>query len=126
MKMPIFLLLMLSMVMPVITGGCSRTHETMRSTIVMKLEKEAHVCIGASDGVKLGDILTVYRTKRIPSPKQTIVPDRSGRYQPKMQYEMVKVGIARVTALLGEHYAAIEPIDIDLEASDIIEKTSRE
>jgi hypothetical protein len=92
----------------------------------MKLENEAHICIGANDGIKVGDILTVYRTKEVLLPKQAIVPDRVGKYQPKVKYEMVKVGRAKVTALLGEHYASVKPIDVVLEASDIFEKTDRE
>lgn len=122
----IYLLLISVIVALALIGGCTVTHKTMRSSIVMKLADEAHICIGVDDGIKVGDILTVYRTKEVPLPQQAIVPDRSGRYQPKVKYEMVRVGRAKVTALLGEHYASVKPIDMVLEASDIFETTNRE
>ena len=119
-------LFLLSLVLVVALGGCTVTHETMRSSIVMKLEKEAHICIGKDDGIKVGDILTVYRRKEVPVPNEPFVPDRSGRYRPKVRYEMVKVGRARVTAIMSEHYAAIVPIALQLEMTDIVEKTRGE
>ena len=88
----------------------------------MKLEKEAHISIGSADGIQVGDILTVYRTKESPITNQAIVPDRSGKYQPKTKYEMVNVGKAKVTEILSEHYAAVEPMNIQLELSDIFVK----
>ncbi len=109
-----------------LVGGCGVTQDLTRGTIVMKLERESHISIGSSDGIQVGDILTVYRTKESPLVNQSIVPDRSGKYKPKTKFELVNVGKARVTEILGEHYAAVEPINIQLESSDIFVKGNLE
>lgn len=123
-----FFLPRLTLVIPVfaaIVAACSPGHEVMRGSVVMMVQNGAHICLGSEDGVRVGELLTIYRTKEIPLPNEPMVPDGSGRYQPRVKHELVKVGMARVTAILGEHYAAIELIEGELEASDIVEKQRR-
>lgn len=115
----------LALPLVVVLIGCSISHETMRGSVVMKLEKEAHVCIGSEDGISVGDELTVYRTKQVPVTREPVVPDQRGKNYPRTKYEKVKVGRARVTAILNEHYAAIEVTEGELEMSDIVEVTRR-
>lgn len=107
-------------------SGCSANHETMRGSVIMALEKEAHICIGSENGLQVGDRVTIYRVKQVPSTKEAIVPDRSSGYRPKVRYERVKVGTARVIEILSEHYAAIELIEGELLANDIVEKSWRQ
>lgn len=107
-------------------SGCSVNHETMRGSVVMAFDEEAHICIGSEDGLEVGDRVIIYRTKQVPSTKDAIVPDRSGRYKPKLRYEKVKIGTARIIEILSEHYAAIELIEGELKASDIVEKSWRQ
>ena len=122
-KNPVMLIVLAAASFAVMLSACSVSHETMRGSVVMAFEKEAHICIGSEDGIQVGDRVLIYRTKQVPSTKEAIVPDRSGGYRPKVRYEKVKVGTARVTEILSEHYAAIELIEGDLQANDIVEKT---
>lgn len=71
-------------------------------------------------------MVTIYRVTQVPSTKEAIVPDRSGRYKPKLRYEKVKVGIARVVEIFSEHYAAIQLVEGDLLTNDIVEKSWRQ
>ncbi len=105
--------------------GCSVNHETMRGSIVMVLDNEAHICLGSQDGIRVGKRLTIYRTKEVPSTKEAIVPDRSGAFKPRTKYTMVKVGVGEVMEILSEHYAAIKIIAGDFQANDIVEKQQR-
>jgi len=107
-------------------SGCSANHEAMRGSVIMAFERQAHICIGREDGLQVGDRVVIYRVKQVPSTKEAVVPDRSGGYKPKMRYEKVKVGTARVTEILSEHYAAIELIEGELLANDIVEKSWRQ
>jgi hypothetical protein len=120
--MPLSVVLVVLTSLTLVMSGCSANHETMRGSVVMALEKEAHICIGSEDRLQVGDRVTIYRTKQVPSTKEAVVPDRSGGYRPKMRYEKVKVGTARVSEILSEHYAAIELIEGDLQENDIVEK----
>ncbi|MEK9139068.1 MAG: hypothetical protein AAB393_18265 [Bacteroidota bacterium] len=126
MKTHSVILFALAISFTVILSGCSVSHETMRGSIVMSFDKEAHICIGSEDGLQVGDGVTIYRVKQVPSTKEVIVPDRSSGYKPKMRYEKVKVGTARVTEILSEYYAAIELIEGELLANDIVEKSWRQ
>ncbi len=119
------LVMTVAIAVAVIVSGCSANHETMRGSIVMVLEKEAHICLGSQDGIRVGERVTVYRTKEIPSTKEAIVPDRSGTYKPRTKYTMVKVGIGEVTEILSEHYAAIKIVEGEFQANDIVEKQQR-
>lgn len=110
----------------VVMSSCSANHETMRRSVVMAFERQAHICIGSEDGLQVGDQVAIYRVKQVPSTKEPIVPDRSRGYRPKMRYEKVNVGTARVTEILSEHYAAIELIEGELLANDIVEKSWRQ
>ncbi|MEK7249568.1 MAG: hypothetical protein AAB209_04000, partial [Bacteroidota bacterium] len=46
-------------------AGCSVSHPAMRGSVVAVVENEAHICIGTSDGLKVGDTLAVYRTRQV-------------------------------------------------------------
>lgn len=98
----------------------------MRGSVVMAFEKQAHICMGSEDGLQVGDQIAIYRVQQIPSTKEVIVPDRSRGYRPKVRYERVKVGTAKVIEILSEHYAAIELIEGELLTNDIVEKSSRQ
>ncbi len=99
------LVLTVAIAVAVIVSGCSVNHETMRGSIVMVLDEEAHICLGSQDGIRVGERVLIYRAKEIPSTKEAIVPDKSGTYKPKTRYTMVKVGTAEVTEILSDHYA---------------------
>ena len=122
---PSLVLIMLPAAFTVMIIGCSVSHQTMRGSVVMKIDQEAHICIGSDDGIKVGDVVTIYRAKALPLTKEAIVPDQKGRYIARTRYEKVKAGRAKVTAILSEHYAAIEMIEGQLEMSDIVEVAKR-
>jgi len=44
-------------------GGCSTGHDTLRGSVLMKLDEVAHICVGSDDGIRVGDILLVYRIR---------------------------------------------------------------
>ncbi len=119
------LTMIVAIAVAVIVSGCSANHETMRGSIVMVLDKEAHICLGSQDGIRVGERVLIYRTKEIPSTKEAIVPDRSGTYKRRTKYTMVKVGTAEVTEILSEHYAAIKIIEGEFQPNDIVEKQWR-
>ena len=108
------------------TIGCSANHETMRGSVVMAFERQAHICIGSKDGLQVGDLVAIYRVNQVLSLKEAVVPDRSRGYRPTMRYEKVMVGTARVSEILSEHYAAIQLIEGELLANDIVEKSWRQ
>ena len=124
--LPLTIVLVVLLSLALLISGCSANHETMRGSVVMAFERQAHICIGSEDGLQVGDRVVIYRVTQVPSTKEAIVPDRSSGYRPKVRYEKVKVGTARVIEILSEHYAAIELIEGELLANDIVEKISRQ
>jgi hypothetical protein len=92
----------------------------------MAFGKAAHICMGSEDRLQVGDRVTIYRVKQVHATKEPTVPDRSRGYRPKMRYEKVKAGTARVTEILSEHYATIELIEGEMLANDIVEKSWRQ
>lgn len=124
--LPLTIVLVVLLSLTLLISGCSANHETMRGSVVMAFERQAHICIGSEDGLQVGDRVVIYRVTQVPSTKEAIVPDRSSGYRPKVRYEKVKVGTARVIEILSEHYAAIELIEGELLANDIVEKISRQ
>lgn len=104
-------------------GGCSTSHDTMRGSVVMKLDNEAHICIGSEDGVQVGDILLVYRVKL---DGEVWLSDYQQRYPtaiPKrVNYQKVKVGEVEVTEIFNQHFAAVKLISGELQGSDVVEK----
>lgn len=108
-------------------GGCSVGHETMRGSVVAQVENEAHICIGKVDGLKVGDILAVYRTRRVGQsnlPHVSSPPYHSpGEIARSYQYEKVRVGKVKVIRLIDEHFAAVEIVEGEIDFPDIVEKT---
>ena len=104
-------------------GGCSTTHETMRGSVLMKLDDEAHICIGSDDGIQMGDVLFVYRIK---VDNQWWLPEYQQRVptatRKKINYQRVKVGEVRLTEIFDEHFAAVRLISGELQGSDIVER----
>lgn len=104
-------------------AGCTVSHETMRGSVLMKLDDEAHICIGRDDGVSVGDILFVYRVK---VDGQWWLSDYQRRYPTaslkKINYQKVKMGEVRVTEIFNEHFAAVRLINGELQGGDIVEK----
>ncbi|GEM_PF-4011427 len=82
--------------------GCSTSHETMRGSVLMKLDDEAHMCIGSDDGIRVGDILFVYRVK---VENQWWLQDYQQRYptagEKKINYQKIKVGEVQVTEIFN-------------------------
>lgn len=105
--------------------GCSFSHEAMHGSVVMTVRNEAHICLGSEDGIRVGELLTVYRTTEVPLTNEPMVPDRSGRYNPRSKFSLLKVGTARVTEVLSDHYAAIELVEGEMLPNDIVEKQRR-
>lgn len=103
--------------------GCSVGPQTMRGSVVMAFDREAHICKGSEDGLQVGDRVAIYRTKQVSSAVGPVVPDQSGGYSPRLRYENIKVGTARVTEILSRHYASIEIIEGEVVTNDIVEKT---
>jgi len=107
--------------------GCSVSHQTMRGFVVGKDDKEADICIGAADGLKVGDMIAVYRTRRV---GVSNLPEEHGPpyYGPSerarsYRYEKIRVGTARVVRLFDEHFAAVEVVKGEIDFPDIVEKT---
>ncbi len=105
-------------------AGCSVSHPAMRGSVVAVVENEAHICIGTSDGLKVGDTLAVYRTRQVGRSNLPYGPYRSpGEIQRSFQYEKVRVGKVRVTRLFDEHFAAVEVVAGEIDYPDIVEKS---
>jgi hypothetical protein len=106
-----------------VIAGCPSSHETMRGSVLMKLDNEAHICIGSEDGIQVGDILVVYRVK---VEDQWWLQEYQQRYPAaslkKINYEKIKVGEVRVTEIFNEHFAAVKLVSGELQGSDIVEK----
>lgn len=103
--------------------GCSVSHQTMRGSVVAMIDNEAHVCIGIGDGLKVGDTLTVYRTREVGLSNLPFVPYRSpGERARSFKYEKVKVGKVVVTRIFDEHYASVEIVNGEIDYPDIVEK----
>ncbi len=105
-------------------GGCSVSHETMRGSVVMKFDDEAHICIGSGDGAALGQFLNVYRIK---VDGRTWLFDYQQRYPTAevrpTKYEKIKVGEVKVIRIFDEHFAAVQLVSGELESSDIVERS---
>ena len=112
-----------SLVLFTLVSGCSTGHETMRGSVLMKLDNEAHICIGSNDGIRVGDLLYVYRIK---VNKQWWLSEYQQQYptaEPrKVNYQKIKVGEVRVAEIFDEHFAAVKLISGELQGSDIVEK----
>lgn len=115
------MILVLSLIL--VFSGCSTSHETMRGSVLMKLDDEAHICIGSDDGIGVGDVLFVYRIK---VDNQLWLLDYQLRYPTanakKVSYQKVKVGEVKVTEIFNEHFAAVKLISGELQGSDIVER----
>ena len=103
--------------------GCSVSHETMRGSVLIKLDNEAHICIGKDEGIQVEDILVVYRIK---VDGQWWLLDYQQRYPTaalkKINYQKVKVGEVKVTEIFSERFAAVRLISGELQGGDIVEK----
>jgi hypothetical protein len=106
--------------------GCSTSHEAMRGSVLMTLEDEAHICIGSADGIRVGDVLAVYRFR---VDNTWWLSDFEGRFPAaeyrRPQYQEIKVGEAKVIEIFDGHFATVRVVRGELEASDIVEKTRR-
>ncbi len=109
----------------VLTGflaGCSVSHPAMRGSVVAMVDNEAHICIGTYDGLKVGDTLTVYRTRQVGRSTLPYGPIRiPAEIERSFRYEKTKVGKVRVTRLFDEHFAAVEVVAGEIDYPDIVE-----
>ncbi len=91
------------------------------------VENEGHIFIGKNDGLIVGDMLAVYRTRRIGQsnlPHVTSPPYHSpGEIARSYQYEKVRVGKVKVTRIFNGYFAAVEVVDGEIDFPDIVEKT---
>ncbi|MEW6061138.1 MAG: hypothetical protein AB1600_04265 [Bacteroidota bacterium] len=119
--------ILFSIVIFLLIEGCSVSHETMRGSVVAMVENEAHICIGKIDGLKISDMLAVYRTRRVGQsnlPHVSSPPYHSpGEIARSYQYEKVRVGKVKVTRIFDEHFAAVEIVEGEVDFPDIVEKT---
>ena len=104
--------------------GCSISHQTMRGSVVAIVDKEAHICIGSGDGLKVGDTLTVYRTRQVGFPTLPYGAPRSpGEIERSFRYERTKVGKVTVTRIFDEHFAAVAVVTGEVDYPDVVEKS---
>ncbi len=104
--------------------GCTVSHRAMRGSVVAVIDGETQICIGENDGLKVGDLLAVYRTRQVGVSRLPYSPFWSkGEIERSYSYEKVRVGTVRVTRLFDTHYAAVELISGEIAAPDIVEKT---
>lgn len=105
-------------------AGCSVTHSTMRGSIIAMLDNEAHICIGTSDGLNIGDTLTVYRTRQMGRSMLPYGPIRtSAEIERSFRYKKTKVGKVRVIQVFDQHFAAVEVLAGEVDYPDIVEKS---
>ena len=120
-------LLVLIVVFVSIFAGCSVSRETMRGSVVMKLDDEAHISIGSDDGIKVGDTLTVYRTiidARAGDPDNN--PQTYRTVEAKdITIQKLRVGEVKVIRIFDEHYAVVELLEGMIADGDIVEKSAR-
>lgn len=107
----------------IFVAGCTVSHTTMRGHVVDVLDGETYVCIGKEDGLKVGDLMTVYRTRQI---GVSHLPDTRSRSKGEIlrsySYEKIKVGTVKVTRLVEEHFAVVESVGGEIDYPDIVEK----
>jgi hypothetical protein len=88
------------------------------------MDNEAHICIGSHDGLKVGDTLTVYRTKQVGFPTLPYGPGRTqAEYERSYRYERVRVGKVRVTRIFDGHFAAVVVVTGEIDYPDIVERS---
>lgn len=96
----------------------------MRGSVVAVMDNEAHICIGSHDGLKVGDTLTVYRTKQVGFPTLPYGPGRTqAEYERSYRYERVRVGKVRVTRIFDGHFAAVVVVTGEIDYPDIVERS---
>ena len=90
----------LLLVLPLLTGasiaGCAGAggHETMRGSVVMKIDPTtAHVCLGKGE-VEVSDLVHVYKNVCTPSGRRSVC-------------KRDLVGDGRVTELINDHYSIV-------------------
>jgi hypothetical protein len=111
-------------VLTIVLAGCSVSHQTMRGSVVAVLDNEAHICIGSHDGLKVGDTLTVYRTRQVGFPTLPYGPRRTpSEVERSYRYERTKVGKVRVIRIFDEHFAAVEVLAGEVDYPDIVERS---
>ena len=107
-------------------AGCSTSHEAMRGSVMMKFDDRAHVCIGSDDGVRVDDVLAVYRIR---VDDMWWLSDYERRFPTaeyrKPNYQKIKVGEAKVIEIFERHFATVRVISGELQPSDIVEKSRR-
>lgn len=105
-------------------AACSVSHPAMRGSVVAVVDNEAHICIGASDGLKVGDTLIVYRTRQVGRSPLPYGPIRTpAEIERSFRYEKTKIGKVRVTRLFDEHFAAVKLLAGEIDYPDIVEKS---
>ena len=103
--------------------GCTVSHLTMRGSVVDVVDGETYICIGKEDGLKVGDTLTVYRTKQVGVSRLPYSPYWSkGEILRSYSYEKTKVGTVKVTKLVEEHFAIVEVTSGEIDYPDIVER----
>ena len=105
-------------------AGCAANHVTMRGSIVGVDEGKATVCIGSADGLWIGDMLSVYRTRQVGSSNLPYGQLNRGRNEvaQSFRYEKQKVGKVRVIAIVDEHFAVVEVLSGEADYPDIVER----
>ena len=105
-------------------AGCAANHVTMRGSIVGVDDGKATVCIGSSDGLQIGDTLSVYRMRQVGFSNLPYGQLNRGRNEiaQSFRYEKQRVGKVRVIAIVDEHFTIVEVLSGDADYPDIVER----
>jgi hypothetical protein len=92
------------------TLGSARHQYLMRGQIIDVQNGVAYLCIGSSEGAKVGQEYDVYKFKKIP-----------GIGKQDSRYTREKTGQVRVTEIVDEHFARAEIVSGDVKENLFVE-----
>lgn len=101
----IYLIIVVSSIVLWITA-CSPSSRVVKGNVMMRTTSEAHVDLGADDGIHVGDTLAVYREEPLSS----------------HETRTRRVGLVRVIKLIDKDYSAVEVLEGSLKEGDTVEK----
>jgi hypothetical protein len=90
-------------------AGCYSLQHSTRGTVMMRTATEGYINLGNADGINVGDTLKLFRRQQVGRTTQNIC-----------------MGEAKVTRILDDKHAAVEPLNGNLIEQDIVEKRHRE
>lgn len=107
--------------------GCTVSHQTMRGSILATYKDKADICIGRDDGIRVGDILTVFEINLDNKWQGPEYDQRfpTAEYLRMPKYRKVKAGGVRVIRIFDEHFAEVQLVSGELESNSIVEKSPR-